>query len=98
MRAAGAGLHAHEGIAAKAPLPLVVRARLLAFLLVVGDDHLDAVVRMMADAALDVIAVAVEDALGDRDVFLEDLAGLELHAQGAVGLLFLGDEDDAAGV
>ena len=53
---------------------------------------------MVADAAFDVIAVAVEHAGGDGDVLLEDLALLELHAQVAVRLPFLGDEDDAAGV
>ena len=47
---------------------------------------------------LDVVAVAVEHARGDGDVLLEDLARLELHAQVAVRLLLLGDEDDAAGV
>ena len=52
----------------------------------------------MADAALDVIAVAVEHARGDGHVLLEDLAPLELHAQFAVRHLFLGHQDDAAGV
>ena len=66
--------------------------------LVVGDRHLDAVVRVVADPALDVVAVAVEHAGGDRDVLLEDLARLELHAQVAVRRFLLGDEDDAAGV
>ena len=48
---------------------------------------------MMRDPPLDVVAVAIEDALRDRDVLLEDLPGLELHAQLTVRPLFLGDED-----
>ena len=68
------------------------------FVLVVGDGHLDPVVRVVRDPRFDVVAVAIEHAGGDGDVLLEHLARLELHAQVAVGLLVLGDQDDAAGV
>src|SRR5260370_34485724 len=79
---------------------LVIAARLLAdrLVLVVEHRHLDAVVRMMADAALDVIAVPIEHPGGNGQVLLEDLAQFELHAQFAVAKLVLGHEDDAAGV
>ena len=52
----------------------------------------------MADAAFDVIAVPVEDAGGDGNVFLEHLAVLELQAQLAVRRFLLGNQNDAAGV
>ncbi len=53
---------------------------------------------MVADARLDVIAVAVQHALGDGPILLEHLARLELGAEVAVRVFFLGDEDGAAGV
>ena len=58
------GWHADEGEAAEPLDHLVVAAGVLGVLvvLVVGDGHLDAVVRVVGDPALDVVAVAVEDA------------------------------------
>src|SRR5262249_8929744 len=77
----------------------IVTHRVLAVVIVlVGDRHLDAVVRVMGDAALDVIAVAVEHSRRQGDVFLENLALLEQHAQITVRLLLLGYKDDAAGI
>src|SRR5262249_13524868 len=68
------------------------------FIIFIEDRHLDAVVRVLADAAFNVVAVAIEHSGGNRRIFLEDLAQLELHAQLAVGELILGDQDNAAGV
>src|SRR5207248_6597692 len=96
--AAGARMTTDVTVAAEPLDHLVIGAGIAALFLVVGDRHLDAVVRVPDDAALDVIAVAVEDAVDQGPVLLEDLAQLELHAQVAVRLLLLGDQDDAAGV
>src|SRR5207253_4644170 len=100
VSAAGPRENAAKGVAAEALDHLVVATRLLTLLLViaVNDGHLDAVGGVVADAALDVIAVAVEHALGDGPVLLEHLARLELVTEVAVRLLFLGHQDDAAGV
>src|SRR5437899_2467131 len=98
MRPAGARLNTAQREAPEAFDDLVKAARLLAVFLVVGDGHLDAVARMMADPPFDVIAVAVEHAGRDGDVFLEDFAVLELQAHIAMRHLVLGYENDAAGV
>src|SRR5437660_12202978 len=98
MRAPGAWRDLTERVAAEALDYLVIAARLLALFLLLRDHHLDAVVRMLADAAFDVVAVTVDDAGGDGEVFLEYLAILELQAQLAVRLFFLGNEDDSARV
>src|SRR5262245_7543344 len=95
MRSAGARLAANERVAGEALQNLVERRRFLAAVGLIGGDHLDAIVRMVPDAPLDVVAVAVERSLRERDVLLEHLPGLELHAQRAVRLLLLGDEDRA---
>src|SRR5467141_2195051 len=90
--------NAAEGETAEALDDLVITARLLAVFLLFRDRHLDAVVRVAGDAALDVVAVAVEHAGRDRLILLEDAPLLELEAEVAVGHLVLGDQDDAAGV
>ena len=53
---------------------------------------------MHLECAVDVVGIAAEFADDDGDVFLEDLAGLELHRQFAMGGVVLGDEDHAARV
>src|SRR5690348_2207039 len=99
MGTAGTRLDAAKTEAAEPLDHFVIAYGILAVVfLVVADDHLDAIARMMSDAALDVIAIAVEHAGRQSDVFLENLALLEQLAQIAVRLFFLGDEDDAAGV
>src|SRR5262249_7180468 len=77
---------------------LVVTARFLAVVLVIGHHHLDAIVRMMGDATFDVITVAVEHALRDGDILLEHRSPLKLLAELAVGEFVLANEDHAAGV
>src|SRR5262249_12681112 len=90
---------AAEGEPAETLDDLVEAARLLGVLLVPLEyGHLHAVAAVVADAPLDVIAVAVQHAGGDGHVLLENLAVLEQGAQLAVCRLFLGDKDDAAGV
>src|SRR5262249_35676658 len=99
VRAARARLDAAERVTAKTLDHFVETARLLAFVvLVIENGHLDAVAGMVADAFFDVIAIPVEDAGGEGEILLEDLAALELSAEVAVGGLFLRNEDDAAGV
>src|SRR5262245_30400367 len=99
VRAARARLNAAERVAAKPLDNLVETARLLARLVsLIVELHLHAVVGMVADTFLDVVAVAVEHARGEGEIFLEDLAALELGAEVAVCGLFLRDQNDAARV
>src|SRR5438093_843530 len=77
----------------------VITARLLAvFVIVIDRHHFDSVVRMPANLTFDVITIPIQLAGRDRQVFLEHLANLELHAHFPVRQLILGDEDDAAGI
>src|SRR5438552_11247460 len=99
VRASRARVDLAQRVAAETLDHFVITACLLAFVIIlIGHGHLDAVVRMASDLALDVVAVPVDDASGDGRVFLEDLAMLKLVAQVAVGELVLGNEDDAARV
>ena len=81
MCPAGAWLDPAKAEAAETLDHFVITARVLGVLIViVAHDHLDAVVRMPADPAFDVIAVPVENTGCDCGVFLEDFAILELIA------------------
>ena len=98
VRSPRLGVDPAKAVAAEAFDRLVVAGRFLAVVFVLGDHHLDAVVRMAADACFDVVTVTVEHAGGDGQILLEDLAVLELQGEILVDQLVLGHEDDAARV
>ena len=96
---ARARLELHKGEATEAFGNLVKTDRLLGFgNILVGDDHAHSVGGVVHDPFFDIVAVAVEHALGDHRVFLEHLAGFKQHGQVAVGVFLLGDQDGARGV
>src|SRR5438477_12284341 len=95
VRPAGAGLDTAKG---KSPKPfddLVVAACVLTVGLIFGCDHLDAVVRVMADPALYVVAVSVGRAGGKSDVLLEYLPRFTLITHVAMGPFLFGHSDNA---
>ena len=96
--AAGLRLAPDQREAAEPLDDLVERHRGLAAVLRRADRHLLADGRVEADRPLDVVAVALRDAVDQRQVFLVDLALLELQRQPAVGQVVLDDDQQAGGV
>src|SRR5262249_35186375 len=93
-----ARMDAAERVAGESFDYLVKARRFLAVVLLVCHDHLDAIVGMMADASLNIVAVAIQVAGRDGDIFLEDLPQLELHAEVTMSHFVLGHENHPAGV
>src|SRR6516225_3855462 len=98
MGPARMGLATQERESRKSFDNLVERDRLLAAARYRTDRHLLARGGMKPDRLLDVIAVALRDARDQRQIFLLNLPALELQRQLAMGLVVLGDNDQARGV
>ena len=71
----------------------VERHRGLAAVLEGANGHLLADGRMEADAPIDVIAVALRDAVDQREILLVHFAQLELERQASMGQVILGDHE-----
>ena len=82
---AGLRLAPHQGEAAEPLDDFVERHRRLAAVRGGADGHLLADGRMEADRLLDVVAVALRDAVDQRQIFLVDLAQLELERRAGDG-------------
>src|SRR5260370_26177953 len=98
VRPAGPGLDTAKGESPKPFDDLVVAACVLAVGLIFSCDHLDAVVWVMADPALNVVAVSVGRAGRKSDVLLEYLPRFKLITQVAMRPFLFRHQDNAAGV
>ena len=98
MRPPSAGLHPNYGISLVPLFHFVITQGIFAKILPHGGHHFEPIVGVHPDSSLNIVAIPIENATNNGDIFLKNFPFFKSHGKVFVRPFLLGNEDGTRGV